>query len=152
MPAIKRPVKDRFFEKVDVTPSCWLWTARKDKDGYGNLRVEGRPQRAHRVAYTLFVGEIPDGLCVLHTCDTPACVNPEHLFLGTVGENNTDRKVKGRNGEQSGPAGPNARFTADLIRYIRHSPATGASLARAFGVSAGVISEVRSRKTYKNII
>ena len=78
---------------------CHLWIGGADPDGYGVISRQGRrgkQERAHRVAYELFVGPIPDGICVLHRCDTPACVNPEHLFLGTNLDNVRDRDAKGR--------------------------------------------------------
>jgi len=89
---------DRFWEKVDMRGHCWEWTAAKTSCGYGRFKVEGKTVGAHRVSYELHYGEIPEEMCVLHTCDTPPCVNPEHLFLGTPTDNNRDRDQKGRNG------------------------------------------------------
>lgn len=80
---------------------CWIWPFAKDKDGYGRVYMHGN-RRAHRLAYKSFVGKIPTGLCVLHRCDVPSCVNPRHLFLGTVKDNNRDRVFKGRNGKRPG--------------------------------------------------
>lgn len=91
---------ERFLEKFDFSPSgCWEWKAGLHTAGYGAISVSGKKEGAHRVAYELFVGPIGEGLCVLHTCDNPPCVNPEHLFLGTLVENNRDRDAKGRHGE-----------------------------------------------------
>ena len=96
-----RSIRDRFFTKVQKATSCWIWTGHKLKKGYG-LISRGRrgesPIQAHRLSYELHIGEIPDGMCVLHKCDNPSCVNPEHLFLGTEKDNTLDmlQKERGR--------------------------------------------------------
>jgi hypothetical protein len=74
--------------------------------GYGSLRVNGKAEGAHRVFYRGYKGDIPSGLFVCHKCDTPACVNPNHLFLGTLDDNHKDRATKGR---YNGPMNPNWR-------------------------------------------
>jgi len=96
----------RFLAKVDRSGECWLWTGARDKDGYGVAAISARTGRANRVAWTLFVGPIPEGLCVLHACDNPPCVRPGmgHLFLGTHADNAADRDAKGRqaSGDRNG--------------------------------------------------
>jgi hypothetical protein len=81
------PLKDRFWSRVNKTETCWLWTGATVAGGYGCLRADGRPLRAHRVAYELTVGPIPDGLVLDHLCRTPACVRPDHLEPVTQREN-----------------------------------------------------------------
>lgn len=103
---LRSPEIERFMKYVPHAPSdgCWLWNGLLNRKGYGSFRFRGKQQCAHRVAYKLLVGEIPGGLFVCHSCDTPACVNPKHLWLGTAADNNRDRDIKGRQRSVSGDA------------------------------------------------
>jgi hypothetical protein len=109
----------RFLAKVERDPvsGCWLWTG--SAGPYGFFSVDGRLQLAHRVSFSHFVEAIPDGLCVLHRCDTPACVNPSHLFVGTHADNQADKIAKGRARSRPGPG--NAAAAAGR-RAITHCP------------------------------
>ena len=91
------PVEDRFWSKVEKTRGCWFWTGHTNGAGYGLLLYDGRKQLAHRIAWELTHGPIPKGELILHRCDTPACVNPDHLRLGTQRDNMRDRLVNARN-------------------------------------------------------
>ncbi len=96
--------RERFFSKVEQPAygsSCWLWTAAKCSSGYGNFFFEGRVQQAHRASWLMFNGAIPDSLFVLHRCDNPACVNPDHFFLGDHQANADDKMAKGRHSEKN---------------------------------------------------
>lgn len=127
---------DKFWEKVKKTNNCWLWVASLTEDGYGRLLRQRNGERrlflAHRYAWLLSNGEIPDGLCVLHTCDTPACVRPNHLFLGTQLDNIDDMTAKGR-----------ARTTlrkltvsqVDELRRLRKAGWMFKDLSKKYGVS-----------------
>lgn len=86
----------RFWSKVDDSGDCWLWTANRTPLGYGRFSFNGEPQKAHRVAWILTHGEIPQGLNVLHRCDNPPCVRTTHLFIGTIMDNCHDMMRKGR--------------------------------------------------------
>ena len=138
--------------RIDAATGCWLWQGSRDLNGYGKVMFGGKTWRAHRLAYTYYRGAIPAGLAVCHTCDTPLCCNPDHHFLGTVGDNNTDRHRKGRSahGERSG----HAKLTADQVREIRALSAAKvrrADIADRFGVSIHNIKRIVARATWKHL-
>ena len=130
---------------------CLLWTGRKDEKGYGRIGYRGRAsQRAHRVAWEMRHGDIPDGLCVLHRCDTPACVNVDHLFLGTQAENIADRQAKSRT------VNPPSRrkLTRGQVAAMRDAYRSGLTqqqIADHFGVSRGNVSRIVNHKSYTEV-
>lgn len=93
---LRRPAIERLLKKTDKTSGCWLWRGASVPRGYGVIYFNGRQTYTHRVSYELHVGPIPDGLFVLHRCDVPACVNPDHLFIGSAADNVADMMAKGR--------------------------------------------------------
>jgi hypothetical protein len=100
MPPLTEKDKARFWKRVHVSgpEECWPWLGYTDKGGYGTFTLGRKtsPRRCHRVAWEITSGKIPSGLCILHRCDNPTCCNSAHLWVGTKGENNTDRAIKGR--------------------------------------------------------
>jgi hypothetical protein len=144
---------DKFMDKVSPEPNsgCWLWSGSGDALGYGMFGVggSGNSKRAHRVSYEHHYGEIPPGKFVCHKCDTPSCVNPEHLFLGTPKENSEDRDAKSRQalGEEHGKA----VITVAEVKYIRKIPLSERVVADQLGVSRGTVNAVRSGRTWKHV-
>lgn len=133
--------------RARTTPDggCWLWTGKRNQQGYGRLRVDGRDVLAHRHSWALVNGRISEGLCVLHRCDRPACINPAHLFIGTIADNNADMKSKGRGRKATGEAHPWVKLTTVQVLEIRRRRANGEMLkdmAVEFGVHPAHLSKV----------
>ncbi len=141
-----------FMQKVNKTASgCWEWTGARGRDGYG--KFDDYPETlAHREAWRLFKGDVPPGTSVLHHCDNPPCVNPDHLFLGTQYDNVQDCKKKGRradcSGERNGRAKLNAEQVAEIRRRHAHSTDTVSTLAPEYGVSRNLIHQILSGHTW----
>lgn len=138
---------------------CVEWQGSRNRRGYGTFTQPGhRTILAHRFAYQYVNGPIPEGLCVLHRCDNPACCNVEHLFLGTRTDNNRDMREKGRDRQgslfQNGEAHPNSKLTAEAVRDIRSRYGPGvtlAALAGEYGVSETTVSRVVRREIWKEL-
>jgi len=97
MKSIKQRYEEKFMVIAGMEDSCWLWTSSTDRDGYGQFAiVPSEKYQAHRFAYQLYVGPIPAGKVVMHTCDVRCCVNPDHLRVGTQADNMADMNAKGR--------------------------------------------------------
>lgn len=131
--------------------SCWQWKGASKGNGYGHTAFGP----AHRHAYRLLVGPIPEGMDVCHRCDNRGCINPAHLFAGTRLQNMQDCKAKGRTakgsglGDRTGENGTAAKLTWANVRAIRASPDTSKSLARRFSVSCDNIRRIRRNDTWK---
>lgn len=101
----------RFWDKVQVGPGCWEWTASRRGAGYGRFQMGGKGHAAHRISWEMANGPIPSGMFVCHRCDNPSCVRPDHLFLGTPSDNTRDAYAKGRQ--------TNPRPQADMVECLR---------------------------------
>ena len=153
---------DKFWSKVSRGEpfECWNWQAAFYRYGYGMFRFDGRAQAAHRVSYILAHGDIPDGLCVLHTCDNRACVNPAHLWLGTRADNNADMRRKGRGVNPPGCDNRGSRHGASKMtecdvlsirQRMRDGTTTQSALAREYGVDPSAISNIVRRRNWTHI-
>ncbi len=136
------PVAERLWAKVEKTDQCWVWLGSVRSWGYGQINVgQNRTVHAHRLAYELCVGPIPEGLCVLHKCDVPRCVRPDHLFLGTRVDNQKDmaRKGRARNGSAT-------KLTSCQVTSLRNLYAEGVcsrlDLARRFEISKAHVDRI----------
>mgnify|MGYP001588728581 CR=1 FL=1 len=126
---------------------CLLWKYCLNKQGYGIVRVPPSAKLAHRIAYQLFRGPIPEGFLVCHHCDIRACFNPWHLFAGTYSDNMRDSINKGRDFRTS-----QTKLTPAAVRQIRESKLSQCKLAKTFGVSQYAIHKVITRKTWRHVI
>ncbi len=146
----------RFWSKVDVRDqgACWLWVGAIAPNGYGLFFWGRRGRGAHRVAWEIAHGLIPEGLCVLHHCDVKNCVNPNHLFLGTKRDNYQDSKKKGRNakGEKHGMSKLSEENAQEIRRrYQRRSKNNNQyTLAQEFGVAQSHISAIINRLWWRH--
>jgi hypothetical protein len=147
--------EDRFFLQFRKTDECWLWAASTDKDGYGIFRgaVGGKMYtRAHRFSYALHTGEvIPNELIVMHSCDNPRCVNPDHLSLGTTLDNMRDKISKGRSQVPQGEDSTHALLTESQVRAIMLDARPYAQIAADYGVAASTIGSVKQRVSWRSV-
>lgn len=152
-----RSFEQRFWDRVlrAGPDECWLWIGPLDRDGYGHISRKVRLILVHRASYELTHGPIPRRASVLHRCDRPACVNPAHLWLGTIADNNADKEAKRRGNHPKGAAHGQAKLTEAQVVIIRQEYATGgitqAELARKHGVIQITISRILRRETWTHI-
>ena len=145
---------DRFMKKVEKTEACWNWTARRTPQGYGRFGVNGVNKLAHRVSYEMFKAPITDGLHVLHRCDNPSCVNPDHLWLGTNAENVADKVAKGREPSHIGESNNHSKLTAQDVLAIREAASRGANqyrLAEQYEIAQAHVSSIVRRKAWSHL-
>ena len=151
-----RPVEERFWSKVDRSTDdrCWPWRGGYFRRGngspsYGAFSIGRRMGRAHRVAYELTFGSIPQGMAVCHACDNPACCNPNHLWLGTNADNVRDRDGKDRaaRGERAGTA----KLTAAQVAAILSDPREQREIARDYGISKSTVGNIRRGEGWSHI-
>lgn len=151
---------DRFYSYVEKTDGCWIWRGPTSPDGYGVLTYHNRATRAHRLAYIIAHGAIPDGTIICHTCDNPRCVRPDHLYAGSFSDNRRDAQERNRWARKNienvprGERNSKARLTEDDVRDIRTSLARGetqAAIAKRYGVKQVTISNIKLGVTWKHV-
>lgn len=161
----------RFWKYVNLDGLCWTWDGKRDKDGYGVMSIgpetDRHQYRVHRLSYIIHHGPIPKGKIVMHTCDNPPCVTPDHVKLGTVADNNADRKCKGRSAtgdrhpshymswdHTRGENSANAVLTNGKVRGIRYLYRLAfpiSEIAKIFKLSHGGASAVVHRRTWRHV-
>lgn len=149
------PISIRLMGAVefDLFGGCWLWSRSLAGD-YGSIRRDGRRIKAHRASYEAHVGPVPAGLWVLHKCDTPLCINPNHLFIGTPRDNTQDCFRKGRRRPSRGGDHYATTLTEERVLEILHKIASGArqaDLIRECGVSASAVEKLRAGVSWKHL-
>ncbi len=149
--------EERFWEKVDKSGDCWLWIGAIKGGGYGSFRYKESQVIAHRHSWFLKNGQIPEGMCVCHTCDNPPCVNPDHLWLGTHADNMRDRANKKR-GVSNPPLGEqayNSILTEGDVRVIRSLYSLGVKqsvISKFLDVPFRRVWKIVHRKAWKHVI
>ena len=143
-------IRARLYNKCRLSDTgCWLWTG-PTRAGYGVFYVGSKDRSAHRISYEAFIGPVPDGLHLLHSCDNPGCINPAHLRPGTVKENVADRESRRRRsvrGEQIGTS----KLTYEDVVKIRSSVVPIAALAKQHGVDYQTIWKIRKGISWKHV-
>jgi hypothetical protein len=149
------PVKDRFLSKVNKTSDCWNWTGYIGSNRYGQLKINHKMIKSHRVSYELYNGDIPAGLNVLHKCDNTKCVNPDHLFLGSQKENVQDMLTKNRANRAFGSKAGRSRLLQEQVLDIRQQYKVNfiswADLGRRFGVTGNAVRMICLNKVWRHI-
>lgn len=141
---LKRPLLERFEEKIEKTDSCWNWKSATD-GRYGVFWIHGRNSYAHRLSYLFYIGSIPEDMYVCHTCDNGMCVNPKHLFIGTAKDNAQDMSKKGRCRKQDGELNSMAKLTIGDIYSIKVMAIHGMpqkDIAKKFNVKREAIGKI----------
>lgn len=146
---MKQPAGDRFWSKVDKSggqDACWPWTRKPNTSGYGQFSMgRGKNVRVNRAAFLFSGGSIPEGLHVLHRCDSPLCCNPKHLFVGTHSDNMADKVSKNRQARFSGETNPHAKLSNKRVLALKKLRSCGwrqTTLAVFFGVSQRHVSKI----------
>lgn len=138
-----------YYSTPDPATGCVIWTASKIRGGYGQLSWLGRSRKAQRLAWEAAYGKPASHLHVCHKCDVPACINPAHLFLGTIGDNMADKVSKGR--QERGEGHGLAKLTNDQVHAIRSDGRPQWMIAADYGVRPNAISRIITRKRWKHV-
>ncbi len=161
----KERAKEKLLSNIEIveglleTP-CWIWAGRRNIDGYGIIHVGNGKGATHRVSWELHNGPIPDNLCILHKCDNPPCINPDHLWIGTHRDNIEDCIAKGRrgtcaNGGQKGENNPSAKLNEEQVAQIKflleEGQLTQAEIGGMFGVSRDAVNNIKLGRKWAHV-
>lgn len=146
-------LKDRLAlrSRIAEGTGCVEWQGSKDRDGYGLIGVGGSLVGTHRVAWEIENGPVPDGLNVLHKCDNPSCVNPEHLFVGTQLENVKDMMEKNRLASRKGVRNSSAKVTEEVVKAIRSDSRPSKQIAGAYGLNRNTVWLIKSGRSWSHV-
>ena len=150
---MNKTLEERFWFKVNKTDYCWEWVGGKNSSGYGTIYNE-KTVLVHRLSWQIHFGDIIEGLCVCHSCDNKKCVNPDHLFLGTQQDNMNDMVEKGGNNSPKGEKNGMHKLSESdihIIKYMLGEGSTQSNVAKLFGVSQPVISNINLQKAWRDI-
>ena len=141
------------MQRVEFEPNtgCWLWAGAAWPSGYGKVKVRQSTMLAHRRSYELHHGGIPKGAIICHRCDTPRCVNPEHLYAGTDADNSRDKMARGRDRKAIGEANVNAKLTETDVLAMRASSEPTKVLACQYGMDHSSVWAARAGRTWRNL-
>lgn len=146
----KIPLGDRFYDRIEKDSSgCWLWLGSRGKDGYGRSSINRKGVWAHRVSWVIHYRRIPTGMWVLHKCDNPPCVNPDHLFLGTAKDNNLDKVHKNR--QTKGSKVNTSKINEEKVHIIKSMLGKGLSgreIARTLGLKDHHIYDIKNGRSW----
>ncbi len=147
--------KETFRRKIDFSneQGCWTWRGWGDKWGYGYISFNRRKYLAHRASYELFVGEIPEGMFILHECDNPSCVRPAHLSVGTQKDNLDGMARRGRSlsGERHNMVKLKSSDVLSIRQYHKEGLLSQQAIANLYNVNQTAVSKIIRGETWKNI-
>lgn len=138
-----------FKSKIRVTPGCWIWEGSIGSMGYGKLGRKKKHLLAHRFSYEVYIGPIPNGIQVCHTCDNRRCVNPDHFFLGSALDNARDRVSKGRCYHKH-ERHWNAKITKEQAEAIRNDSRPSEEIAKDYPINRRMVSSIKNGTSWRN--
>lgn len=152
----KIPLLDRIESKYEaVTESgCWIWTASVNKAGYGQISMPGRPMLAHRVCWEFYKGPIPNGKFICHKCDTPGCINPDHMFVGDHRDNMQDMRNKGRAPKvesAKGDKNKSSKISNETALAIFNAEGPQREICKTFNVSRSTLQAIKYGRQWSSV-